>query len=80
MLTFQSQRLQKPIFTLKLDNISTCVIPTTNKDDVEIQFQETADMNNAEHRDDHQLIQITFHFPSKKDQYPIEDEDDEEAR
>lgn len=55
-----------------MDNISTCVIPSTNKDDVEIQFQESQDNN----RDEDQLIQITFHFPSKKDQ--IQDDDEEE--
>lgn len=49
------------------------MIPTTNKDDVEIQFQETDFTSN---RDDHQVIQITFHFPSKKDQVDDEDEDE----
>lgn len=63
-LNFVSNRIDKPIFSLPLDNITTCVIPSTNKDDVEIQFQENQENVS---KDEDNLVQITFHFPSRKD-------------
>jgi len=61
---------QKSIFDLNLGNLAQCVIPSNNRDEIEIQFQES-DLN----RDEDCLVQITLHFP------PVEildeDEDDE---
>ena len=62
-----SNKLNIRIFNLKLDNINSCVIPTTNKDEVEIQFNEPSDDN----KDVDSLIQITFHFPSLKQQQEL---------
>ena len=55
---------------MKLDNVSSCVIPQLSRDDVELLFQE------ADVREDDIITQMTIHFP------PViinEDDDDEEA-
>lgn len=44
---------------LNINNITSCVVPANNKDDVEIQFQE-----DEADREDYSMVQITFHFPS----------------
>lgn len=75
-LSFTSSINNKMIFNLPLENISTCVVPSTNKDDVEIQFQENQDNN----KDDDTLIQITFHFPQKKAIEEDVDAEDENAQ
>lgn len=58
------------MFELSLENVAQCVVPTNNRDDLEIQFQES---NNKE---DDCIAQITFHFPTEED---VEGDDDEPA-
>lgn len=45
------------MFEIPLENVTQCVVPTNNRDDLEIQFQES---NNKE---DDCMASITFHFP-----------------
>lgn len=49
----------KNIFVLKLDNVSQCVVPANNRDDIEIQFADSQ----ARERHEDCLVQVTFHFP-----------------
>jgi len=51
------------IFTLNLDNISQCVVPTNNRDDLEMQF---ADKEKPDKHTD-SLVQMTLHFPMGED-------------
>ena len=51
------------ILNLKLEQISQCVVPASNRDEVEIHFHED---DKGHHKDD-VLAQITFHFPVDED-------------
>jgi hypothetical protein len=51
------------IFTLNLDNISQCVVPMNNRDDLEMQF---ADKEKPDKHTD-SLVQMTLHFPMGED-------------
>ena len=62
----------KPIFDFKLDTVSLCVVPTNNRDDVEIQFIESEKADKRVQEDS--LVQMTFHFPTG-----MEEEDEEGA-
>ena len=63
----------KTVFDMSLENLAQCVIPTQNRDELEIQFQES-DTN----RDEDCLVQITLHFPpADEDEDEDEDEDKE---
>ena len=61
----------KNYFELKLDNISNCVVPDKNRNEVEIQFHESDTVAKEEDR----LVQIRFHFPDA----PEEDDDEQET-
>eukprot|EP01035_Chromulina_nebulosa_P020798 gene20798-26962_t len=74
-----SNRLEKPLFQLKLDSIASCVIPTNNKDEVELQFHDDPNSSSSSNRDDDTLIQITFHFPSNKQRAELLDEDNDDG-
>lgn len=50
---------EKTVFDLPLENIAQCVMPQNNKNEVELQFQES-DTRGIE---DDNLVQLTFHFP-----------------
>ena len=50
---------------LKVENIALCVVPTNNRDDVEIQFAEKETKREAS------LVQVTFHFPPGEDEEGI---------
>ncbi len=50
----------KKTFELPLQNVSQCVIPGNNKNEVEIQFQET----DTGDKEDDCLVHIRLHFPS----------------
>jgi len=58
---------KKPVLDFKLDNVSLCVVPANNIDEMEIQFTEAVD----KHEDG--LVQMTFHFPASTE----EDDEDE---
>ena len=49
----------KNIFVMKLDNVSQCVVPANNRDDIEIQFADSQ----ARERVEDCLVQFTLHFP-----------------
>lgn len=51
------------------DNVALCVVPTSNRDEMEVQFRES---DNADKEEDG-LAQITFHFA------PQQDENEEES-
>jgi len=71
-VTMNSVVSSKPIFDFKLDTVSLCVVPTNNRDDVEIQFIETEKADKRVQEDS--LVQMTFHFPTG-----MEEEDEEGA-
>ena len=54
----------RPLLEFKLDQIALCVVPASNKDDLEVQFVE------SERSDKHQdtLVQMTFHFPTEEEE------------
>jgi hypothetical protein len=54
----------KPIFDLRLENVSLCVVPANNRDEIEIQFLEN---DKSEKLQEDALVQITFHFPAGED-------------
>jgi hypothetical protein len=62
----------RPIFDFKLENVALCVVPANNRDDVEVQFLEPEKADKHVHEDT--LVQMTFHFPTGK-----EEEDEEGA-
>ena len=64
-----SSLLSKTIFSFSLGNVAQCVIPTNNRNELEIQFQE-----NDNRKDEDSLVQITFHFPKNEDEDDVEDE------
>ena len=49
----------KCMFDLKLDNVALCVVPISNKNEMEVHFNE----NDNGDRDEDSLVQITLHFP-----------------
>jgi hypothetical protein len=51
------------ILDLQLDTMSLCVIPASNRDEIEIHFHDKEKME----RDEAALAQITFHFPPGED-------------
>ena len=51
------------ILTLKLEQVSQCVVPASNRDEVEIHFHD----DEKGHQKDDILAQITFHFPIDED-------------
>lgn len=61
---------KKTIFDLPLENISMCVVPANNANDLEMQFHEVEKAD----REEDSLAQITFHFPA-----PDDPEDDTQA-
>ena len=61
------------ILNLKLEQVSQCVVPASNRDEVEIHFHETDDKG---HQKDDILAQITFHFPADESE---ENEDETKA-
>ena len=65
---------QKSVFDIKLDNVEFCVVPTSNRDELEVQFREGDHVDKEEDC----LAQITFHFPPGEEN-ENEDEDNEEA-
>lgn len=62
----------KPIFNFSLENVAQCVVPTMNRNELEIQFNE-----NDGRKDEDSLVQITFHFPKNPEPEDSDDEDDE---
>jgi hypothetical protein len=63
---------KRPIFDFKLDTVALCVVPTNNRDEVEVQFVESEKADKNSHEDT--LVQMTFHFPTG-----MEEEDEEGA-
>lgn len=57
----------RPLLEFKLDQIALCVVPASNKDDLEVQFVE------SERSDKHQdtLVQMTFHFPTEEEEEEV---------
>ena len=53
---------KQPLFDLKLDNIALCVVPASNRHEVEVQFAE------SDSKKDDNLVQITLHFPTGEDE------------
>jgi hypothetical protein len=68
----KSAKTGKQVFDLKLTNVSQCVLPGNNKDEVEIQFHET----DTADREEDMLVQIRLRFPGVE--RGDEDEEDEE--
>lgn len=66
-----SSLTDKQIFTLALDNASLCVVPISNRDDMELHFNEREDV-----RDEDCLVQLTLHFPPVD---PVDDADQEQV-
>lgn len=58
------------ILNFKLENISQCVVPANNRDEVEIHFHDDDKIG----RDEDAMVQVTFHFPFEEN----EDEEVEE--
>ena len=58
-LLLSSAVSSKNIFVLKLDNVSQCVVPANNRDDIEIQFTDSQQKERSEDC----LVQVTLHFP-----------------
>lgn len=56
----------KQIFDVKLDSINQCVVPASNRDEIEIQFVESQQKEKQQDC----LVQMTFHFPAKN--FPME--------
>ena len=54
----------RPLMEFKLDQIALCVVPASNKDDLEVQFIESE--KNDKHQDT--LLQMTFHFPTDEEE------------
>jgi structure-specific recognition protein 1 len=67
-LQMNSAKTGKPAFELRLHNVSQCVLPGNNKDEVEIQFHDNDEQNQQEDG----LVQIRMRFPGA-------DEDDDET-
>jgi structure-specific recognition protein 1 len=63
---------KRTVFDFKLDTVALCVVPTNNRDDVEVQFLEPEKADRHAHEDS--LVQMTFHFPTG-----LEEEDEEGA-
>ena len=68
-LTIEGNRLKmtnahtdKTTFDFSLENVAQCVLPQNNRNEVELQFQES-DTRGVE---DDNLVQVTFHFADKK--------------
>ena len=87
-MILKSGKTGNRIFDLKLNNVSQCVFPGNNKDELEIQFHESD--NNIDKEED-MLVQIRLKFPTipEKDgekeenedgEGEVEDGDDEESR
>lgn len=53
-----------PGWEIGLDNISLCVVPTSNRNEMEIQFKD----NDNTDREEDNVAQITFHFPKNDDE------------
>jgi hypothetical protein len=49
---------------LKLNDVSQCVVPANNRDDIEIQFADSQ----AKERTEDCLVQITLHFPKEENE------------
>ena len=60
----------KPVMNFSLENVAQCVIPSMNRNELEIQFNES-----DARKEEDCLVQITFHFPKNP---PPEDSDDED--
>ena len=63
----------KKAFSLKLENVSQCVLPQNNRKEVELQFNESNDTEGD------CLVQLTFHFgnePKKADNAEVKAEGD----
>jgi hypothetical protein len=52
-----------PIFAINSENIAQCVVPQNNRDELEIQFQDSGKA--GRHEDN--LVQMTLHFPAVED-------------
>lgn len=74
-MIMKSAKTGKQVFDLKLTNVSQCVLPGNNKDEVEIQFHE-ADTGD---REEDMLVQIRLRFPTVERMGDEEEEDEEEA-
>ena len=65
------------ILQVSLDNVAQCVVPTNNRNDLEIQYHES-----DTRKDEDCLVQMTFHFPKilgpEGDDDDDDDDDDEE--
>ncbi|CAE7592144.1 ssrp1, partial [Symbiodinium microadriaticum] len=71
-MVMKSAKTGKQVFDLKLTNVSQCVLPGNNKDEVEIQFHE-ADTGD---REEDMLVQIRLRFPTVE-QADVEDRDED---
>mmetsp|Transcript_12210 Transcript_12210/g.12596 ORF Transcript_12210/g.12596 Transcript_12210/m.12596 type:complete len:841 (-) Transcript_12210:18-2540(-) len=71
-LILKSALSSNRIFELKLNNVSQCVLPGNNKDELEIQFHESDTID----KEEDMLVQVRLRFPSlpEKD----DEKDDEE--
>mmetsp|Transcript_33183 Transcript_33183/g.73919 ORF Transcript_33183/g.73919 Transcript_33183/m.73919 type:complete len:412 (-) Transcript_33183:9-1244(-) len=58
----QSVVSKRDMFKFPLLSVQLAVVPANNRDDVEIQFQDTE----GKHEDS--LVQMTFHFPNEEDE------------
>jgi structure-specific recognition protein 1 len=53
----------KSMLDLKLDNVALCVVPISNRDEMEVHFHETDNVD----REEDGLVQVTLHFPPGDD-------------
>jgi structure-specific recognition protein 1 len=65
-----------PGWEMGLDNISLCVVPTSNRNEMEVQFK---DNDNTESKED-TVAQITFHFPKNDEEESDEENSDDEEK
>ena len=62
---------EKEVLKIKLDTISQCVVPTNNRDDIEVHFHD--DIDDKTQDQDDCLVQATFHFPKTR----LDDDEEE---
>jgi len=73
-LIFTSGVSGKKILEMKLDGVEQCIVPASNRQDLEIQFSE------GKERQKDSLVQIVFHFPPEtKEEVEGEEEENDDT-
>jgi len=62
-LSMVSANGKKKLFDMNIENVSLCVVPANNRDDIEIQFAD----NQGKDKKEDMLVQMTLHFPTGED-------------